>query len=90
MHGSAGSILDILKYRDTSERSIPILHGIAILRYNEYRTSTTVHVCSGVGIGRFDPYKNCRYRSIAQNLDIAVATIDSSMPNIGLAYWYRR
>ena len=36
MHGSAGSILDISKYRDTCERSIPIIHGIAILRYIEY------------------------------------------------------
>ena len=33
---SAGSILDILKYRDTCERSISILGGIAILRYIEY------------------------------------------------------
>ena len=33
---SAGSILDISKYRDTCERSILILHGIAILRYIEY------------------------------------------------------
>ena len=35
--GSAGSILDISKYRDTCERSISILDGIAILRYIEYR-----------------------------------------------------
>ena len=35
--GSAGSILDISKYRDTCERSISILGGIAILRYIEYR-----------------------------------------------------
>ena len=34
---SAGSILDISKYRDTCERSISILDGIAILRYIEYR-----------------------------------------------------
>ena len=33
---SAGSILDISKYRDTCERSISILDGIAILRYTEY------------------------------------------------------
>ena len=33
--GSPGSILDISKYRDTCERSISILHGIAILRYIE-------------------------------------------------------
>ena len=45
---------------------------------------------SGVGIVRFDTYKNCGYRSIAQNLDIAIANIDSSMPNSGLSYWYRR
>ena len=32
---SAGSILDISKYRDTCERSISILGGIAILRYIE-------------------------------------------------------
>ena len=32
---SAGSILDISKYRDTCERSISILDGIAILRYIE-------------------------------------------------------
>ena len=32
---------------------------------------------SGVGIVRFClDYTNCRYRSIAQNLDIAVATTD--------------
>ena len=34
---SAGSILDISKYRDTCERSISILGGIAILWYIEYR-----------------------------------------------------
>ena len=34
---SAGSILDISKYRDNCERSISILGGIAILRYIEYR-----------------------------------------------------
>ena len=34
---SAGSILDISKYRDTCEHSISILDGIAILRYIEYR-----------------------------------------------------
>ena len=34
---SAGSILDISKYRDTCERSISILGSIAILRYIEYR-----------------------------------------------------
>ena len=32
---SAGSVLDISKYRDTCERSISILGGIAILRYIE-------------------------------------------------------
>ena len=37
MYTSAGSILDISKYRDTCERSISILDGIAILRYIEYR-----------------------------------------------------
>ena len=37
MHGSAGSILDITKYRDTCERSIPILHGVTILQYIEYK-----------------------------------------------------
>ena len=36
-HNSAGSILDISKYRDTCERSISIRGGIAILRYIEYR-----------------------------------------------------
>ena len=35
MSTSAGSILDISKYRDTCERSISILDGIAILRYIE-------------------------------------------------------
>ena len=35
MRCSAGSILDISKYRDTCERSISILDGIAILRYIE-------------------------------------------------------
>ena len=35
LRGSAGSILDISKYRDTYERSISILDGIAILRYIE-------------------------------------------------------
>ena len=34
---SAGSILDISKYRDTRERSISVIGGIAILRYIEYR-----------------------------------------------------
>ena len=34
---SAGSILDISKYRDTCEGSISILGGIAILRFIEYR-----------------------------------------------------
>ena len=33
----AGSILDRSKYRDTCERSISILGGIAILRSIEYR-----------------------------------------------------
>ena len=33
--GSAGSILDISKYRDTCEHSISILLGMAILRYIE-------------------------------------------------------
>ena len=33
MWSSAGSIHDISKYRDTCERSISILGGIAILRY---------------------------------------------------------
>ena len=36
LQSSAGSILDISKYRDTCERSISILGGIAILRYIEY------------------------------------------------------
>ena len=35
VRASAGSILDISKYRDTCERSISILDGIAILRYIE-------------------------------------------------------
>ena len=35
----AGSILDILKYRDTCKSSIPILDGIAILDYIEYRNT---------------------------------------------------
>ena len=35
---SAGSILDISKYRDTCERSISILGGIAILRSIAYRS----------------------------------------------------
>ena len=35
---SAGSILDISKYRNTCERSISILGGIAILRSIEYRS----------------------------------------------------
>ena len=37
---SAGSILDISKYRDTCRSSIPILGGIAILASIEYRSST--------------------------------------------------
>ena len=37
VHTSAGSILDIWKYRDTCERSISILDGIAIIRYIEYQ-----------------------------------------------------
>ena len=36
VYTSAGSILDISKYRDTCERSISILDGIAILRYVSY------------------------------------------------------
>ena len=32
----AGSILDILKYRDTCKSLIPILDVIAILEYIEY------------------------------------------------------
>ncbi len=39
---SAGSILDISKYRDTCERSISILHGIAILRYIEVSNDQTI------------------------------------------------
>ena len=92
MHGSVGSIIDISMYRDTCVRSIPILHCIAILRYIEYRmrrTSLNMYR-TDTDVVRFDTYKNRRYRSIAQNLDIAVPTTDSSMPNIVLAYWYRQ
>ena len=39
MHDSAGSILDISKNCDTCERTITIRHGIAIIRYIEYRTN---------------------------------------------------
>ena len=39
---SPGSILDISKYRDTCERSISILHGIAILRYIEVSNDQTI------------------------------------------------
>ena len=39
---SAGSILDISKYRDTCELSISILHGIAILRYNHISNDQTI------------------------------------------------
>ena len=40
MATSAGSLFDISKYRDTCERSISILGGIAILRYIERYRST--------------------------------------------------
>ena len=66
--GSAGSILDISKYRDTCERSISILDGIAILRYIEYRM-----IRRYLGDISYDPeYRpirylhNRRYRSIAR------------------------
>ena len=39
---SPGSILDISKYRDTCERSISILHSIAILRYIEVSNDQTI------------------------------------------------
>ena len=55
---SAGSILDISKYRNTWERSISILHGIAILRYIEYRSISIDHTILGKlvqsGISSFD------------------------------------
>ena len=35
VYSRAGSILDILKYRDTCKSSIPILDDIAILEYIE-------------------------------------------------------
>ena len=42
VQNSPGSILDISKYRDTCERSISILHGIAILRYIEVSNDQTI------------------------------------------------
>ena len=53
LSSAAGSILDISKYRDTCERSISILDGIAILRYIEYRNYVDV------GRGRCRP--QCNY-----------------------------
>ena len=65
---SAGSILDISKYRDTYERSISILDGIAILRYIEYRM-----IRRYLGDISYDPeyrpiryLNNRRYGSIAR------------------------
>ena len=55
MHSSTGSMLDIWKYRDTCERSITILHGIAILRYIDYQMRRTV---------LDDISKQCMYRTI--------------------------
>ena len=63
--------------------------GYWLLMYRMRRTSLTIYH-TDTGIVRFNTYKKRRYRSISQNLDIAVPTTDSSMPNIGLAYWYRR
>ena len=64
----AGSILDISKYRDTCERSISILDGIAILRYIEYRM-----IRRYLGDISYDPeyrpiryLNNRRYGSIAR------------------------
>ena len=68
MSTSAGSILDISKYRDTCERSISILDGIAILRYIEYRM-----IRRYLGDISYDPenrpiryLNNRRYGSIAR------------------------
>ena len=65
---SAGSILDISKYRDTCERSISILDGIAILRYIDYRM-----IRRYLGDISYDPeyrpiqyLNNRRYGSIAR------------------------
>ena len=65
---SAASILDISKYRDTCERSISILDGIAILRYIEYRM-----IRRYLGDISYDPeyrpiryLNNRRYGSIAR------------------------
>ena len=80
---SAGSILDISKYRDTCERSISILDGIAILRYIEYRM-----IRRYLGDISYDPeyrpiryLNNRRYGSSAENLDIAIPTTDSLIIN---------
>ena len=54
---SAGSILDISKYRNTCEPSILILHGIAILRRIEYRM-----IRRYLGDISYDPeYRTIRY-----------------------------
>ena len=70
-------------YRDTCERSILILDDIAILRYIEYRM-----IRRYLGDVLYDPeyrpiryLNNRRYGSIAENLDIVIATTDSSIIN---------
>ena len=54
LSSSAGSILDISKYRDTCERSISILDGIAILRYIEWSDDTWTIFRTIRGIVPFD------------------------------------
>ena len=66
-NNSAGSILDTSKYRDTCERSISILHGIAILRYIEYRM-----IRRYLGDISYDPvYRIIRYINIHRYGSIA-------------------
>ena len=77
---SAGSILDISKYRDTCERSISILDGIAKLRYIEYRISNDQTILgryivrSGVSSHSKQPsiWKHCPKTSISRYLLLIV------------------
>ena len=74
---SAGSILDISKYRDTCERSISI--GLMVSRYFDISNDQTILgryiVRSGVSSHSID------MEALPENLDIAIPTTDSSIIN---------
>ena len=83
-YSSAGSILDILKYRDTCERSISILRGIAILRYIEYRMIRR-YLSEITYDPEYRPIRNLKttvnMEALPENIDIAIPTTDSSIIN---------